>query len=86
MNKYPCYIVEWVDANYQEGPVSVRGLAPLKTVITLGMLIREDSKSVSLASEFCDEDDDFRDVTHIPKSCIVSIHEFTRRRHVSGKK
>lgn len=66
-------VVEWIDASYQRGELTVPEMTPLMRLRTAGWLVREDKESISIALDRCDSEHSYRDVTHIPKSGVVSI-------------
>jgi hypothetical protein len=66
-------VVEWIDASYEDGPLSLREIEPLIRLKSVGWLLREDKESISIAMEKADEDELFRSVTHIPKVGIIKI-------------
>lgn len=63
--------VEWLDASYQEGPLAEDELIPHVILFSAGVLIREDDKTVSLATDYCSPNGDWRHVSHIPKVNII---------------
>lgn len=48
-------------------------LGSLKQLRTVGLLVRETPELISVAMEYCGEDDTYRDVTHIPKVNVIKI-------------
>lgn len=85
---HPTYIivmVEWVDASYESGPVTRSDLDGLCRMKTAGWLVAEDEERVSIAADHIPEGDGrFRNVTHIPKTGIISRMEFDVRRPNQG--
>ena len=82
------YEITWVDAFMslkaysQENASNRKGLQELKTV---GYLVHEDDLRIVLAMQYnTDKDKQIRNVTWIPKSCIVSMVEV--KEQTKGKK
>jgi hypothetical protein len=48
-------------------------MSPLVRLRSAGWLVREDEESITLALDRDDKDESFRDITHIPKVCIVRV-------------
>ena len=70
---YPLVLVNWHDAWFdfdQEGPEDSR---PDYLVRTVGFLVSDGPRFVSVAQEILPDGDGFRAVTHIPRSIIESI-------------
>lgn len=65
--------IEWNDASYQTGELTLEELNPLIRLHSVGWLLREDDESISIAMERCDEQSTYRHVTHIPKVNVVRI-------------
>lgn len=71
--EYPLVLVTWHDAWFdfdQTGPDDCR---PDYLVRTVGFLVSDGSRFVSVAQEVLPDGDGFRAVTHIPRSIIESI-------------
>jgi hypothetical protein len=71
--EYPLVLVEWHDAWFdydQAGPGDCR---PDYLVRTVGFLVGETPRIVSLAQEILPDDDGFRAVTHIPVAIVERI-------------
>lgn len=78
--KLPYVIVVWDDAHGSAtGVVTLKDI-PHKPIVmqTMGWLLREDEKGISLANERClDEgDESYRGHTFIPRSLVKSITPF----------
>jgi hypothetical protein len=70
---YPLVLVTWHDAWFdfdQTGPEDCR---PDYLVRTVGFLVSDGARFVSVAQEVLPDGDGFRAVTHIPRSIIESI-------------
>lgn len=70
---YPLVLVTWHDAWFdfdQEGPDDTRADYLVRTV---GFLVSDGPRFVSVAQEVLPDGDGFRAVTHIPRSIIESI-------------
>jgi len=70
---YPLVLVTWHDAWFdfdQEGPDAQRADYLVRTV---GFLVTDGARFVSIAQEILPDGDGFRAVTHIPRSIIESI-------------
>ena len=70
---YPLVLVTWHDAWFdfdQTGPEDCR---PDYLVRTVGFLVNDGTRFVSVAQEVLPDGDGFRAVTHIPRSIIESI-------------
>lgn len=81
--------IEWWDARLYSGIVytkeECKNLA-MSRFSSLGFLIDQDKKTTIFATEM-DEDDDFRDVTVIPTTSIISIQPIvpgTKNKLVEG--
>ncbi len=71
--EYPLVLVEWHDAWFdfeQTGPEDCR---PDYLVRTVGFLVGETPRMISLAQEILPDDDGFRAVTHIPVAIVERI-------------
>jgi hypothetical protein len=71
--EYPLVLVEWHDAWFdfdQAGPEDCR---PDYLVRTVGFLVGETPRIVSLAQEILPDGDGFRAVTHIPVAIVERI-------------
>ncbi len=71
--EYPLVLVTWHDAWFdfdQEGPDAERADYLVRTV---GFLVSDGPRFVSIAQEILPEGDGFRAVTHIPRSIIESV-------------
>jgi hypothetical protein len=71
--EYPLVLVTWHDAWFdfdQTGPEDCR---PDYLVRTVGFLVSDGTRFVSVAQEVLPDGDGFRAVTHIPRSIIESI-------------
>jgi hypothetical protein len=73
----PLVLVEWDDA-WIDGnePVRLTEVAndhQPKVIVTLGWLLKEDDKGVSVAAEYYDDEDVFRGRTFIPRAMIRSL-------------
>jgi hypothetical protein len=49
------------------------------TIYTVGWLLKDDLRGVSIGSEWC-EDDDYRSTTFIPRALVVSITRLSKSR------
>ena len=68
--EFPLVLVEWHDAWFdfdQSGPEDCR---PDYIVRTVGFLVAQTPRMVSLAQEILPDDDGFRAVTHIPAAIV----------------
>jgi hypothetical protein len=65
--------VRWIDASYERGELSAEEMDPLAELETVGFLVREDKDSMSVASERGIDDKHYRHISHIPRSCIVTV-------------
>ena len=80
MNLKPLVIVEWLDANatqlssFEEHEIPH---APM-TAQTLGWLLRDDEKGVSVAGEFFETDKTWRSVTFVPRGMVVRVRSVGR--------
>lgn len=65
-------LIRWVDQNYSMGPYQKHEL-PIETIgLTVGLLVSETDKWVSLAGEWFEFRDDYRHIISIPKVAILS--------------
>lgn len=67
-------VIEWLDASYDDGPLSLDELDPCIVLHTVGWLLREDRTSVTVAMER-GADWRYRSITHIPRKVIRSIRK-----------
>lgn len=63
--------VEWLDASYQEGPLSEEDFEPRVVLVSAGLLAREDDETLTLASDYDPRSGEWRHVSHIPKVNVV---------------
>lgn len=71
-------VVEWVDANSEEGPLSPEQASPLMTLFTAGWLMLETEGYVSIAQDWCQDDERFRKVIHIPRKGVRRIRRINQ--------
>lgn len=65
-------LVEWLDASFQSGPVTVEQLSEPFIVRSVGLLVQETKERISLAQSFTIHKDEFQEVLHIPKLYIIN--------------
>lgn len=70
--KYPLVVVHWDDAVDRGDGESTPVHKPARQ-ICLGWLLQYDSAGVSIAYEYSEEDDRWRNETFIPSGMIVAI-------------
>lgn len=66
-------VVDWDDASGQEGPVPKHEFHYLKKLRSFGLLVAETDNIISIAQDFCPEDEDYREILHIPKAIVTKI-------------
>jgi hypothetical protein len=82
---HPLALVEWHDAWFdldQEGPEGCRSDYLVRTV---GFLVREGPRFVSLAQEILPDDEGFRAVTHIPLPIVEHVIRLEPTTGISGR-
>lgn len=79
--KLPFAHCRWMDA-HSPAATDVYNLSSINDVhgsmpiVTSGWLLREDTQGLTLASEWCGQDD-YRGITHIPASMIEEVVKLT---------
>ena len=73
----PLVLVEWHDAWFDFDLAAVAERRPDYLVRTVGFLVAEDPRFVSLAQEVLPEGEGFRAVTHIPVAIVERIHRLS---------
>ena len=86
---YPLVLVTWHDAWFDFDQTDPEDCRPDYLVRTVGFLVSDASRLVSVAQEVLPDGDGFRAVTHIPRSIIESITALTEElddanRHDAG--
>lgn len=71
---FPLVLVTWRDAWFDFDAADPEDTRPDYLVHTVGFLVREGPRFVSIAQEILPDDDGFRAVTHIP---VVVVEEMT---------
>lgn len=66
-------MVEWIDASYQDGDITLSQMSQLLPLQTVGWLVLETKDAVSVAAEYCEKEQTFRHVSHIPRVGIKQI-------------
>jgi len=69
--------VRWFDASYQRGECSLEELVPRVEIESAGLLVHEDSDTVSIALDQYDADRTWRYIEHIPKVNILRMRRLT---------
>ena len=69
----PLVVVTWRDAWFDFDHADATEPRSDYLVTTVGFVIREDPRFLSIAQEVLPDDDGFRAVTHIPVAVIVSV-------------
>ena len=70
---YPLVLVTWHDAWFDFDQKDPEDCRPDYVVRTVGFLVNDGARFVSLAQEVLPDGDGFRAITHIPRSIIESI-------------
>ena len=70
---YPLVLVTWHDAWFDFDQLDPEDCRPDYLVRTVGFLVSDGSRFVSVAQEILPDGDGFRAITHIPRSIIESI-------------
>ena len=70
---YPLALVEWQDAWFDVDQLTVEDRRPDYLVRTVGFLIDDGPRVVSLAQELLPDGEGFRAVTHIPAAVVERI-------------
>ena len=73
LTTYPLVLVTWHDAYFDFDQESAEDCRPDYLVRTVGFLVSDGPRFVSVAQEVLPDGDGFRAVTHIPRSIIESI-------------
>jgi hypothetical protein len=85
--QYPLIEIWWDDAHCQIEQTLVEDLAEDQDVCTVGYLVRETDRSVTIAAEVLDGSPDaFRSATRIPKGMIREMRPLTRTKSRSRKR
>lgn len=63
--------VRWLDASYQHGETSLDDFEPEVELVSVGQLVKETRRVISLALNSWQEHDTYRHIEHIPKKMIV---------------
>lgn len=79
-NTLPLVVVEWDDA-WVDGsdPVNLADAASShkpKTIVTLGWVLKDDERGISLANEHYADEDTYRGRTFIPRAMVRSTTPF----------
>jgi hypothetical protein len=78
-HEHPTCLVVWRDAFFDFDQSDVEDIRPDYLVHTVGFLIAEGPRFVSLAQEVLPDGDGFRAVTHIPMSIVERIERLDIR-------
>lgn len=76
----PLVLVEWHDAWFDFDLPAAEERRADYLVRTVGFLVAEDPRFLSLAQEILPEGEGFRAVTHIPVAIVERVQELTPRR------
>jgi hypothetical protein len=78
--KHKLVLIKWQDAKFCAGTLSKEGILGKKMAMfeSAGYLVARDKVTTRIASEYNDEGE-YRDITLMPTSSIVSIQELTPR-------
>lgn len=74
----PIVAVSWTDAWFDTDLEATSAIRCDYLVTTVGFLIAENPRFISVAQELLPDGDGFRAVTHIPKVLIEEQHELER--------
>ena len=72
-DRYPLVVVEWHDAWFDFEQTSLEDLRLDYVVRTVGFLVSEGPRFVSLAQEILPDEEGFRAVTHIPLPVVERL-------------
>ena len=79
--------IKWFDASFEPGPILEHEVDPELFVVTGGIFLREDDEYVTIASDFNERYDTWRNISHIPKVNIIDRKMFDVEKRVNdGKK
>ena len=73
--KYPLYCVVWDDAVSQDDDNDPNKDLQLTRLTTVGFLLKDTAKYVTLCFEYCEKEDWVRHKTTIPKGMIIERWE-----------
>ena len=65
--------IKWVDASWEPGPICEDEMLPYIVLQSCGFLISEDENYVNIGGDYCEMEDTWRHVFHVPK---VNLLEF----------
>jgi hypothetical protein len=77
--EHPPVLVIWRDAFFEFDQSDVEDVRPDYLVHTMGFLVAEGPRFVSLAQEILPDGDGFRAVTHIPMSIVERVERLDIR-------
>ena len=82
----PLVIVKWEDPHSPAGTIciddnSIDELHKTIPMHTVGWLLKDDAKGVSIGGEWCG-DGDYRSTTFIPRSLIHTVHKLNRAKKI----
>jgi hypothetical protein len=73
LDEYPLVLVTWHDAFFDFDQAAPEDCRPDYLVRTVGYLVHEGPRFVSIAQEILPDGDGFRAVTHIPRSIVEDV-------------
>lgn len=73
LDEYPLVLVTWHDAFFDFDQAAAEDCRPDYLVRTVGYLVHEGPRFVSIAQEILPDGDGFRAVTHIPLSVVEGV-------------
>jgi hypothetical protein len=77
----PLALVRWQDAHSDGGQHAESDIAHEALIVhTIGYVLRDDDKGVSIAAEFIPESDNYRAITFIPRALVLAVEGLKRTR------
>jgi hypothetical protein len=72
---FKTYVVEWIDASVQNGPISVDEIDPHCPHVAAGFLVKETEDYLTLGLDYAIESENWRYLLHIPQSQIIKSYQ-----------
>ena len=72
---FKTYVVEWIDASVQTGPLSIDEIDPGCPHVAAGFLVKETEDYLTLGLDYSIETESWRYLLHIPQCQIVKCHQ-----------
>ena len=76
--------IEWSDALFSQENPDPEGLEKPLLLYTIGWIARSTRKYLTVASEYCPHEEDYRVFTRIPTGMVVSVNPLALKRAASS--